>query len=379
MNNQGGKGPGGGEGGRGVYVRFFYVTVFITERFKGIGGDMRTYPEDFSVCEIPAYDITGQGEHIFVEVSKKKLTTQAVIEELARILEIRPQDIGHAGLKDRQAVTSQRLSLPETVLPQLQSLAEHPVVEGREGASWRIKILGRHNNKLRPGHLQGNHFCIRLRNVDPQWPELVTPIAAALSEHGFANFYGTQRFGHSGNNAEIGLKSLREGKVFGPKWRKWLMISALQSQLFNDWLENRIRDGLFETALVGDVFGKLPQGGIFYSLEPANEQPRLEAFEMSPMGPIFGYKMFKAQAQAWEREQAVLDRYDVKLEDFRRLKAEGSRRRCRLKIDNLKISNKDGDPLFEFTLPAGSYASVLLDEFMKNGSSYKSSEDEAEA
>ena len=364
------------------------MITYITKDLPGIGGVMRTYPEDFIVEEIPAYDLINQGEHIFIEVTKKQITTQAVVGELAAALNIKSSDIGYAGMKDRQAVTTQRFSVPTALWPLKEGCAPLSVSEVIEpcelakrliipdNLTFQLKILGLHNNKLRTGHLKGNRFTIRLRQCVSNWPELAEPIRQAIITDGFANFYGPQRFGREGNNAEIGLKGLKSGKIFGPKWRKWLIISALQSELFNVWLNERINDELFATAICGDVFGKLPQGGIFYSTEPQNEQPRLDAFEISPLGPIFGCKMFKAKEEALEREQRILDRYDIKLEEFKPLKAEGSRRKARLKIEDLEITSVEGDPVFKFTLPSGSYASVLIGEFTKSDDQSVSEDDD---
>ena len=369
---------------------------YITEGLPGIGGSMRTLPEDFRVEEIPAYEICGCGEHLFLEITKRQITTQAAVKELAEFLGADTKDIGYAGMKDRQAVTAQRLSLPAASWPEkllntsrenIVRLASAPGGEGAEAdtaslfappdnLTFKVKILGLHNNKLRTGHLSGNRFTIRLRGVRSDWREKAEPIAEALRERGFANFYGPQRFGREGNNAEIGLKGLQTGKLFGPKWRKWLMISALQSQLFNEWLERRIADGLFGRALCGDVFGKLPQGGIFYSLDPEAEQKRLDSFEITPMGPIFGGKMFKAQEEALKRENEILEKYGIELSAFKALKADGSRRRARLKIEDLRISEAEGEPVFSFTLPAGSYASVLMGEFIKEDLSASESGEE---
>ena len=339
---------------------------YISGQLPGIGGQLRRYPQDFRVQEIPAYPLCGQGEHLFIEITKEGITTQAAISELAQRLGIPASSIGYAGLKDRQAMTTQRLSLPACAWPGATSDLEPKAWPLLPDLSFQVEILGLHNNKLKTGHLQGNRFAIRVRQANPRWPQLVPPILQALRRHGMANFYGPQRFGRQGDNALKGLEGLRRGYLPGPKWRKSRLISALQSQLFNRWLEERIADGLFEKAIIGDVFGKLPQGGIFYSLEPQAEQPRLEAFQISPMGPIFGYKMFKAQGEALEREERILKEADIKLEEFRALKAEGSRRRARLPVEDLEICDLEGDPLFTFTLPAGSYASVLVGEFMKS-------------
>ena len=327
---------------------------FVSASIPGIGGVLRTEPEDFIVQEIPAYEPGGEGEHLIIEVTKRQITTQAVVGELTRLLGCTPDAIGYAGMKDRQAVTTQRLSLPFTA-------AETDF----GGCTFQVKKLGLHRNKIRKGHLVGNHFQIRVRQAHSEWKERTQEIAACLNRSGFPNFFGPQRFGREGSNASIGEKALRTGKLFGPKWRKWLMISALQSQLFNEYLAQRLADGFFATALEGDVFGHLPRGGVFMSTQPQEEQPRLDRFEISPMGPLFGYKIMATSSLAAEREQAVLDAHDIKLEDFRPLKAEGNRRRIRLKPQNLQIEEREGDPVFSFDLPAGTYATVFLNEFMK--------------
>ncbi len=327
---------------------------FISHDIAGIGGLLRTEPEDFIVQEIPAYEPCGEGEHLIIEVTKRQITTQAISTELAHLLSCSPEAIGYAGMKDRQAVTTQRFSIPATA--SLSTL---------ESCSGQVRVLGLHRNKIRKGHLLGNRFRIRIRKAHPDWKARCQSISQCLNAHGFPNFYGPQRFGREGNNAAIGAKALRTGKLFGPKWRKWLMISALQSQMFNDYLTRRLQDGLFETALEGDVFGHMPRGGVFLSLKPQEEQPRIDRFEISPMGPIFGYKMMATESLAHQREQALLEEQDIQLEDFRRLKAEGSRRRIRLTPQDLAIEEEEGDPVFSFELPAGTYATVFLNEFMK--------------
>ena len=327
---------------------------FISQAIPGIGGVLRTEPEDFQVEEIPAYEPSGEGEHAILQVTKRQITTQAIANELSALLHCESDSIGFAGMKDRQAVTVQRFSVPASAdLSLLQN------------CSAQVKFLGYHNNKIRKGHLVGNRFQIRVRGANPDWHARCRDIEELLNSTGFPNFYGPQRFGREGNNAAIGEKGLKTGKLFGPKWRRWLMISALQSELFNQYLMRRLADGLFSTAIKGDIFGRLPKGGVFMSEDPSAEQPRLDNFEISPMGPIFGYKMMAAGHEALERERALLDERGIALESFRPLKAEGNRRRIRLRPQNLTLDSIEGDPLFRFELPAGTYATVFLNEFMK--------------
>lgn len=332
---------------------------FITDEIPGIGGTLKRGPEDFEVAEMPAYEPSGNGEHVILEISKRSITTLAAINELAQKLEINAEDIGYAGMKDRHAVTVQRVSVPATA--DLGKLSD---------MSFAVKALGLHDSKIKRGHLRGNRFAIRIRGAATDWKQKAADILALLNERGLPNFYGQQRFGRMGTNARDGERAIRQGFLRGPKWKRKLMISAFQSLLFNRWLERRIADGLFAKALKGDVFGRLPEGGVFLSMDPSAEQPRLDVFEISPMGPIFGHKMMKTKDEAAAREEEILastatdDLPAITPDELKKMKAQGSRRRCRLKPE-ITLDEIGGDPLFRFELPAGSYATVLLGEFMK--------------
>lgn len=327
---------------------------YVTSDLPGLGGLLRVLPEDFAVVEIPSYEPSGEGEHLYLEVTKTDLTTPAMAGALAQALGVPLSEIGYGGLKDRRAVTTQRVSVPASA--EVSRLMELP---------FEVRVLGRHGNKLRRGHLAGNRFRIRVRQAHPEWRTRSQAILEALRQRGWANFYGPQRFGIEGRNARAGENGVRSGRLFGPIWRRWLMVSAFQSELFNRYLTTRLAEGLFDRVLEGDVCGRLPRGGVFVAEDPVAEQPRVDRFEISPMGPLFGHKLMPAKGPAAEREQALLDEVDLKLEDFRKVKAAGSRRRFRLDPGDLTVEEVDGDPLFDFELPSGSYATVLLREFMK--------------
>lgn len=361
---------------------------FISEGIPGIGGRLRQEAEDFVVREVPGYEPTGSGEHLFIEVTKKNLTTEQVRTALVHCLGITSDDVGYAGKKDRMAITTQLMSIPSnSALEKLADIQEQVQAE-YPNCALSVTPVAQHDQKLRIGHLSGNRFTIRVRQANRDWPALVEQTQQALAALGVANFFGLQRFGRRGDNARFGENAVRGKFVAGPKWQRRLLVSAFQSELFNRYLSWRIRDGLFGRALVGDVFGRLPSGGVFLSRDPQAEQPRLDSFEISPMGPIFGYKMMKCAEQAAEREEQVLRSIEnrsgaevsatedgevsalaqITLEDFRKAKAKGSRRRFRLAMPQLGIEEFEGDPVFSFELPSGSYATVFLNEFMKTDS-----------
>ncbi len=326
--------------------------MYVTASFPGTGGALKATPEDFVVEELPAYEPSGEGPHHYVEITKRDLTTPELVRRVARVLEMRQDDIGYAGMKDRQAITTQRLSLPAG-----KSLAPLAQVDN----VLDVRDLGLHNNKLRRGHLRGNRFRVRVRDCAV---ENAAPILGELQAHGWANRFGQQRFGRDGDNLEGGLELLRNPRLRLPHWKRNLLVSAVQSGLFNQYLDARLKDGLFETVLEGDVCGKLPAGALFVA--SSADQPRLEGFEISQTGPLFGFKMMAAQGPAGEREAALLASSGLEAESFRPLKAQGARRRIRLPAE-LSVAVDGNDLLFAFELPPGSYATVLLDEFMKSG------------
>ena len=84
---------------------------FLTAALPGIGGRMRTLPEDFQVEERPLYLPCGEGEHLYIKIRKRLLSTPDLVLRLSSVLGVKAQAIGVAGLKDARAVTTQMVSL----------------------------------------------------------------------------------------------------------------------------------------------------------------------------------------------------------------------------------------------------------------------------
>jgi tRNA pseudouridine13 synthase len=334
----------------------------LTADLPGVGGRIKTVPEDFEVEEVPAYEPCGAGEHLFLWVEKRGLGAEYFVRQVARRLGVAVGEVGTAGLKDRHAVTRQMVSVPAG--------AEGRLIE-LDGDGIRLLRVSRHGNKLRPGHLHGNRFRILLRGTEPNAGGRLTPLVERLRQEGMANFYGPQRFGRDGETARLGFDLLR-GQAAGtrnPFLRK-LALSAAQSALFNAALARRTNDGLLRRVLDGDVMAKWPFGGLFVARDLEREQQRLEARETVPAGPIFGRKMFAAAGAAAEREQEVLRDAGLGPEAFRGFGKllPGTRRHNLVYLDDLAAAEEPEGVRLSFTLPAGSYATVLLQEIMKSDS-----------
>jgi tRNA pseudouridine13 synthase len=333
---------------------------FVTADLPGSGGTLRASPEDFRVDEVPAYLPSGAGPHLYLRVEKRGRTTPDVLRALARALGVPERDAGDAGLKDRDAVTTQWLSFPA---------AQDPDPAALEAPGLRVLEVSRHANKLRAGHVRANRFSIAVRGGDLSRARAA---ADALRSRGFANLFGPQRFGTEGRNAEIGKAILSgaptpEARRAGrDRFLRRLSISAYQALLFNRWLAERLSDGLFAAALRGDVMKKLDTGGLFTCEDPAADGPRVERFEISPAGPMFGHKLRPAAHEALAREERILATEGTTLAAFARGggEAEGTRRAARLAVDVALEPLPDGYRA-SFELPKGSYATVLMRELVK--------------
>lgn len=321
----------------------------------GCGGAFKLVPEDFEVEELPAYLPSGEGEHLYLWVEKCGRTTPEVAKLLAKHFGRREREVGYAGLKDRQAVTRQFFSVPGAT-PEAAGAFRHPDV--------RVLSCARHRNKLKTGHLAGNRFRVRLRGVRD--PAAAQAVLERLSITGLPNFYGEQRFGRSGDNATQGKRLLAGQTRTSGRFERKLMLSALQAELFNRALVERIRTGTLGTALLGDVLKRCDSGGEFVCKDPAREQPRLDRFEVSPAGPIFGPRMTAAEGDVAASEQALLAAEGLTIDSFREggAEAQGARRPYRVRLEGHRLEPEGEDLWIEFTLPRGSYATVLLRELI---------------
>ncbi len=349
------------------------ILPYVTADLPGIGGSLRSELEDFVVEEIPAYLPCGEGDHVYVWVEKRGMTTAFLLREIAKALEIRDSDIGAAGMKDRHAVTRQMLSLPPPITPEQAMALEI------KGAT--ILSAGRHGNKLRTGHLKGNRFILKIRNLECPAAEAKQRTEAIIQRlaqvPGAANWYGGQRFGRAGNNAEVGKALVTRSKTGGrpPRGRqRRLFISAYQSQLFNEFLEARLSDDLYSTVIVGEVLQKRDSGGMFVSEDLSDDQARFDRGEVTLTGPMFGHKMKcpSPESQAEERESSILLREGIELQSFAHLSklANGTRRGLSILLEDAEVSADDESVEIRFTLPSGTYATAIMREIIKGEKNY---------
>jgi tRNA pseudouridine13 synthase len=342
---------------------------YLTETLPGTGGVLRATDADFFVDEELPYAASGNGSHVFVHFEKRGMNTRFAVQAIARALNVNDRDIGVAGMKDRHAVTRQWVSVPPPIAPEaIQALAIPELT---------ILEVIRHEQKLRTGHVRANRFVLRVRDAVPDAVQRATAIVHRLAEApGAPNWYGEQRFGREGNNAERGRAMLAGERVRDKKLAR-LFVSALQAELFNAWLTARMADGLYRDVLAGDVLHKTT-GGMFVSDDPATDTARLRAGELVLTGPMFGESMRRGPdgSPAVERELAILAAAGLAPDAFSPVRslAEGTRRDATIQLRDAKVSAaSEPDPSpggpstyqIEFALPGGAYATAVMREVMK--------------
>lgn len=296
---------------------------FLTMDEPGIGGRLKVRPEDFLVEEIPLYEPCGSGEHLYLFIEKIERPTLAVIRDLARKLRVSVGAIGYAGMKDKVAVTRQLLSV------HLLEGDPHRLAEEIDIPGVRVLWADRHRNKLRVGHLKGNRFSIRIREVNAGDVTRVDRVLKRLETSGVPNFIGEQRFGYHQTNHEIGrLYLLRDWQglcdlMLGPclqdgdhaaearaayaagdfdaALKTWpssgsnetrvlaslaagrtpqqavhdvneaalrFFVTAFQSAIFNKVLAQRIDESRFERLIEGDIVGRTDDSHNLFRIGP---------------------------------------------------------------------------------------------------------------
>lgn len=320
----------------------------------------RTSPDDFEVEELPLYAPDGDGPFLWLWLEKRGVDTAWVARRLAEVCDLPRREVGWAGRKDRHAVTRQAFTLPAVAEKHLGRLE-------LDGVS--VLEVRRTRQRLRAGQLLGNRFRLGIRELEPGQAAAALARFDRIAESGLANRFGAQRYGKDGRNAERGRRLLFGERIGGDRRRAFLMVSALQSQVFDEVLRRRPIDVLWP----GDLALSHASGDWRWVDRPADFEEALRRFEVSPTGPIFGTKVKRPRGRAAELERDVMLEQGLppmeRLEPPRGLRLYGDRRALRVLPQRAARSYDAEQQRLElrFDLPAGSYATVLLEELFPEG------------
>jgi tRNA pseudouridine13 synthase len=319
---------------------------------------VRVSPEDFRVEEILGFDPCGEGEHVFLYLEKRRLNTSELLRRVAAFSRVPDRDIGCAGLKDRNAVTRQWVSV---------RLAGRPEPDWKElarGGDLAVLTVARHRRKLRRGVHRGNRFSLRLRELSGDLDGLRRRLETVRLE-GAPNYFGHQRFGRDGATLEQARQWVAEGGRRISRHRRGLYLSALRGYLFNQLLAARVRDGTWNRPVPGDVC-LLAGSRSLFECETVDAALLRRAAEgdIHPGLPLWG----RGEGRAAERSAA--SRLAPEAAAFCAFlevrEVELSWRATRLLADDFCWQFcDDGSLQLDFELGAGGYATALLAEFVR--------------
>ena len=358
--------------------QFFSQFRYLSDK-PGIGGKIKSQPEDFIVMEESLPAIFEGKKHAIFLLKKRNWDTMAVIKEIAKRAGISHREVGFAGTKDRHAVTYQYISVPVVAKEKVESVQIRDV-------ELRFVSYGRF---IKLGHLLGNRFRIIVRDVGEDAFEKAKETIRELREKGgFPNYFGYQRFGERRVvNHLIGKLLLRgefdeaarlflgyaDGSMEGDEarrnfwetgdvdraleefprflryertllytykktgnWRRAFLslplpimrifIHAYQSYLFNLYLSRRIEELPLNEPLVGDIVvqvkGGIPYRDRTYRVTETNinfVREKVRRNEGMISGPLFGFAMRKAKEIPGELEMEILEEEGIDLQTFKKL------------------------------------------------------------
>lgn len=353
--------------------------------------EIKRVPEDFIVEEITPdkkvltvgkkykFNEKTEGDQLVCVLEKTNWDTHLAIRKIAERLGVSRSRIGFAGMKDKRAVTTQRVSL-WNIKPNVTDFLKIRDIT--------LKPLCYSNERVELGDLWGNRFTIRV----------FTRKRLGKAPAKVPNFFGEQRFGGGGRRIthlvgrEIVRGSLKRAvelyltKTFAaeneeaskarrklarkkeykaalayfpqrlrfertliahlaehpndyagalralPKFLKLMFVHAYQAQLFNEFLEQVIKKKLkYKT------------------------------------GPLFGYETLPAN----ELEEKILAKQKIGPDDFRisalpEASSRGERRALWVQLKGFKIVAKErGAYVVRFSLPKGCYATTAIDQIFK--------------
>jgi len=321
-----------------------------------INGEIRTVPEDFIVDEELGFSPTGEGEHVFLRIRKKGRNTEDIARLLARHSGIARKSVSYAGLKDRNAVTSQFFSvhLPGKQDPDWQQLAD---------PSLEFLSINRHQKKLKRGALSQNNFCIRIRGFNGNRDSAEQRLQQ-IKLQGVPNYFTSQRFGHNANNLVYAEQMLLNGKRVKDRFKRNIYFSAARSWLFNLVLAERIRRENWNSAIAGDSM-MLNGSRSCFDVEVIDEEiiSRVNEFDISPTAPLWGRGGAMVTSETAEIESAILSDWQGWTEGLEKARMGLARRAMRVSVANLSWDWPEEDQLeLRFSLPPGSYATAVLRE-----------------
>ncbi len=318
-------------------------------KLRGIGGKLLS-EQDFVVTELISrkflrhYERYGRGvekvsgPYSVMKLTKTRLTTEEAISRVAKIYNIRKSDIGFAGLKDRNAVTTQYLTIKN--------------FSGNNFCNKEISVekVGVSSHPIGVGDLDGNKFeitihnCMNMKNLDA--------LMLSMKTNGMPNYFGEQRFGSHGDNHVIGRYLVKRMYTDALK-----TISRHDRKVDNIKKMEKRRLKFFVNAYQSFIFNKMLEIHIEKGGKPYYKDVPLVGTKTELKNDIFAMLIKK-----------IMQKEHIMTKDFRmnglNISCNGGMRKAFVKPNIERIDAAGNNVILAFTLPKGSYATVFLKELM---------------
>jgi len=306
--------------------------------------------KDFVVEELPSQTFSDNGDTLILKIKKKNLSTWDLLRILSTKLRLPTDKMGHAGLKDKHATTTQYISIPYKYKDELEGFSSEGI---------KIMAMFRHNRSLKTGELKGNRFFVRLKHVAPHAAGRLEKNFRLIEKNGMPNYFGYQRFGKGKDNFDQAKEvAYGEAHIQDKKVRS-LLISAYQSHFFNAWLAQRVtlmkeQKTPLLPLLQGEVMMPYSDGDTFSPKINRKVEEDYKAKKIVPTGLLPGRKVWRSREEAGELEAQFDDGF---------IHEKGHRRAAWVFPSDMSykyIFDKEYVEL-EFTLPKSAYATVVIE------------------
>jgi len=375
---------------------------YFTTLSTGIGGKLRERVEDFVVNEIALESPRRtNGDYTHFTMEKKNWETLSAIRAIAASIDVSSKRFSYAGNKDKRAVTTQRVSAWRVEEEKLSRVK----IDGI-----RLSDFGKSDVKLHMGSLKGNKFRILIRDcklIGEDQIKVLREVCEQITTKGIANYFGYQRFGSVRPNTHLVGREIVKGKLeeavmkyLGRPFATESEDSKEARRQFDESRDYQKALAMFPTHLTyermmiatlaknpSDYAGalrRLPRGlrkllihayqaYIFNRMLSMTLEIGLEVKEA--FLPVIGFRSKYSEGRLGDVEKTILDEEGVAFRDFwidsmPELSSEGTIRqpfvqlRPEYQVEDLQTRNST--VTVDFVLPAGSYATVVLREFMKS-------------
>lgn len=325
---------------------------------------------DFIVRETLSFEPQGEGTHAFLYIEKTDTNTDWLVRQLARFVGTEAKNIGYAGLKDRNAVTYQWLSV------NLEGIDE-PDWDEFNVSGCNIVNKTYHRKKLKRGSIKYNQFQIILRDIEQQYLPDIEHRIRQIQSSGVPNYFAQQRFGHGYNNLSRAIGWFRDDKKIKKRAERGIILSAARSMVFNQMLSQRIKQINWNELIEGDIM--MLQGTHSVFVPDIIDHSLLERFsqgDIHPTAALWGRGRLSSTKQLLNMEQEVSESLSAWCQGLENQGLKQERRAARLFPSGLSMQ-VGGDPSHDgeeperqivtlsFSLPSGSYATSLLREIVQ--------------